>query len=697
MKKINFIKVRYLFCVLFITSGMNCAFAQNIPDDPLDNVPEKEQELEMLAENAEDAETEDDTYLQALEHFRRQPLNLNEADEGLLQQVNIFSPVQINNLLLYRKQFGLFIDIYELQAIPGWNLELIKKLRPYITVNQQAELFSFLQQRLKHGHQSLLLRASQVLEPSKGYLADTATTKNYYPGSPQKILLRYQYRFKNLLQYGFTAEKDAGEQFFKGAQKNGFDFYSAHLFLRNSGIIKSLAIGDFTVNLGQGLVQWQSLAFTKGWELAAIKRQSDILRPYSSAGEIVFNRGAGITLQIKNWQMTAFASFRKTDAKVENDSAGLPTIVSSFHTSGYHRTASEIEGKNALAQTTIGGNITFNNQKIKAGINGVHYDFDHNIVKRNFLYNKYALSGNTAGNYSIDYSYTVKNKHFFGEAAVDNRFHSAFVNGLLISADALVDMAFVYRNISPRYQSLYTSAFTENTSPTNESGLYSSLTIRPARKIRLNLAADFFHFPWIKYRVDAPTSGTDYFLQLHYKHDKSIEWFFQYSINTKPVNYNPESVTFNPVIPKSRQSLRAQLNYKVNKSVLFRSRIHLLWYDRTGGDPQNGFLTYAEIFYKPPLERFSSNIRLCHFESDGYNSRLYAYENDVLYAYAVPFFYNKGFRYYLNASYQLTKECAFWLKIGRTIYPDTDVIGSSLDAINSHHKTELKIQFVYRN
>ncbi|MBL0144814.1 MAG: hypothetical protein IPP48_02690 [Chitinophagaceae bacterium] len=59
-------------------------------------------------------------------------------------------------------------------------------------------------------------------------------------------------------------EKDAGEQFFKGNQKQGFDFYSTHLFARNIGIVKALALGDFTVNMGQGLTQWQSLAFKKG-------------------------------------------------------------------------------------------------------------------------------------------------------------------------------------------------------------------------------------------------------------------------------------------------------------------------------------------------------------------------------------------------------------------------------------------------
>ena len=63
------------------------------------------------------------------------------------------------------------------------------------------------------------------------------------------------------------------------------------------GIIKSIAIGDFAVNMGQGLTQWQSLAFNKGANIINVIRQSDVLQPYNSAGEINFNRGAGITLQ----------------------------------------------------------------------------------------------------------------------------------------------------------------------------------------------------------------------------------------------------------------------------------------------------------------------------------------------------------------------------------------------------------------
>ena len=277
------------------------------------------------------------------------------------------------------------------------------------------------------------------------------------------------------MQYGVTGEKDAGEQFFKGAQKYGFDFYSAHFFVRNLGIIKSLAIGDFTVNLGQGLTQWGGLAFKKGLEVLNIKRQSDVLRPYNSAGEIAFNRGIGITLQKNKWEATGFVSYNKLDANFNVDTLNFEDFVSSLQTSGYHRTASEVADKNSQGQLTLGGNLATLLNDLHIGINAVHYNFEHTITKPDYLYNDYALSGKTAGNYSIDYSYTYKNMHFFGEAATDEDIDKAFINGLLISVDSHVDMSFLYRKISRGYQSLYTNAFTESTYPTNESGFYTGI------------------------------------------------------------------------------------------------------------------------------------------------------------------------------------------------------------------------------
>ena len=176
-----------------------------MPRDLDEPAPGMEQQLENLTENAEDAESEDDAFLQQMAHFIKDPVNLNTATESDLKELMIFTPLQIQNLISYRNLFGNFITIYELQAIPAWNISLIRKIRPYVTVTQRVLTLNTVENRLRGGEKTVLVRVTQVLEKSKGYKLDSITANNFYPGSPQKILLRYKYQYKNLLQYGITA------------------------------------------------------------------------------------------------------------------------------------------------------------------------------------------------------------------------------------------------------------------------------------------------------------------------------------------------------------------------------------------------------------------------------------------------------------------------------------------------------------
>ena len=581
--------------------------------------------------------------------------------------------------------------------MPTWDLQTIQKVRPYISVSLQVDVLNTINNRLKKGEHNILIRASQVPEKSKGYLLDSSAATNFYPGSPQKILFRYKYSFKNLLQYGIVAEKDAGEQFFKGKQKQGFDFYSIHLFARKIGIIQFLTVGDFTVNLGQGLTQWQSLAFKKSPDVINIKREADVLRPYNSAGEINFHRGVGITLAKNRWQLTTFVSYRKIDANfVADTSQSQEDYVSSLQTSGYHRTKSETDDKGIQRQLAFGGNFSYQYKRLHLGINSIQYKFKLPLIKSSDPYNKYALSGSSFGNYSLDYSYTFKNIHFFGEAAFTSKFDKAFVNGIIFSASSIVDFSLLYRNISKSYQSLYTSAFTESTYPTNEKGLYAGISIRPGASWRIDAYADFYKFLWLRYRVDAPSTGSDYLIQATYRPNKQLEIYTRYHAESKAINVNPDLLTLSPVIQQPRKNWRTQISYRINPAITLRNRTEIVWFDKKGALPEQGFLTYFDFLFKPALKPFAGSLRLQYFETEGYNSRIYAYENDVLYSFSIPVFYDKGYRYYLNINYDINRKLSIWARFAQTIYRGKNLIGSGLDEIKGKIKSEIKLQAMYR-
>ena len=648
-----------------------------------------QQQLENQTD-ADQGETEDDSYLQELEQFRKSPINLNNADADELKQLRILTDLQIANLIAYRNLFGKLISVYELQAVPSWDVNTIHKLLPFITTATPLSLAEEAGKRFREGEHSLLLRGSQIIEKSRGY--DKATSGTKYLGSPQRIFFRYRYTYKNLLQFGVVGDKDAGEQFGKGLQKKGFDFYSFHLFIRKIGIIQALALGDFSVNMGQGLIQWQGLAFKKSVDVMGVKRQSATLRPYSSAGEFYFHRGAGITIKKGRVESTAFVSFRKLGGNFVADTVNNEDFISSFLTSGYHRTNSENEDRNNLTQTTFGGNVLYRGNKWQVGVNGIYYNFSLPIQKRNEPYNLYAISGNHWYNFSVDYSYTYKNLHIFGEVAADKNFNKAFVNGLLLSVDPRVDVSFVQRTISKGYQSINGNAFTENTYPTNETGFYVGVTVRPAIGWRFDTYGDIYKFPWLKYLVDAPSHGKDYVAQLTYTPNKQVEIYTRFRNETKQSNQSDNTTTTNFLATIPKQSWRTQVSYKLNSAIALRNRVELLWYDNKGLNTEKGFLTFFDVIYKPMLASYSGVLRLQYFETDGYNSRIYAYENDVLYSYSIPSFSDKGFRYYLNLNYDLSKKISLWLRWAQTIYQNKNTVGSGLDEIQGNRRSEFKIQ-----
>ncbi len=686
----------YRFLPVVVLSASTVLLKAQTPAESAD--PLFVTQLENITESLGDAQPEDDQNAQALEQYLRTPINLNAADEAALSDFFFLSPLQIRHLLDYRSLLGELLSIYELQAVPGWDPAVIGRIRPYVVVKPTAGMLEQFRERLRGGTHQLLARMNQPMQLTEGFRADPRTGNPAYKGSPLRLLLRYGYQHKHLLQYGFAAEKDAGEEFFRGSQRLGFDFYSAHLFVRDLGFVHTLALGDFTVNLGQGLIHWQGLAFRKSAEITAVKRQAPILRPYRSAGEYNFHRGVGITLGRGPTTFTAFASLRKLDANREADTSSGAELfrVTSFQQSGLHRTASELADKGVQRQWTFGGNLSRSFRGGRIGLNAVRYLFGTPIKSNPAPYNLYALSGKHWGNYSLDFSYTLRNVHLFGELATDAGLNAAGIAGFVMSVDAAADLSFVYRNIAPQYRSLYANAFTENSAPSNERGIYTGISIRPASGWRVDAYADLYRFPWLRYTASAPSSGADYLAQLTWRPDRKLELTLRYRTETKEENrmefYGDGSTAPGPV---TRQGLRWHIQYKISGAFTLRQRMELVWFNRRGLNPQEGFLCYTDFVYKPMQRPYSGNIRLQYFESDGYDSRIYAYENDVLFSNSIPVFYTKGYRMYLNINGDLSRKLGFWFRVATTRFTGEQRPGSGLNSSEAGWKSDLTFQLRY--
>ena len=650
-----------------------------------------EQQLENQSER-EEADNEDDSNWQLLEYYKKHPLNVNDAGEEEWKLLNMVSDRQITDLLCYKNLLGSLIDIHELQAVPGWDISLIKKLLPFITVRSVILVKETAKQRLQQGQNSLLLRYGPAI--TKPYQQGTG---NSYLGNLGSMQVRYKYQYKNLLQWGVTGDKDAGEPFFRKSQKCGFDFYSFHFFVQKIYKIKSLALGDYTINMGQGLIQWQSFGFKKSSLVLNIKRQGPIIRPYNSPGEFNFHRGAGITIQHNKWEFTAFTSFRKLSANRVFDSVQNDSYISSLLPSGYHRSQAELQDRNSLPMIVFGGSLQYKWTPGHVGINSMNYTFSLPIRRDAAPYNLYAFSGNRLNNYSFDYSYTFRNVHAFGEAAIDNRSHMALVNGILASIDPRMDIALLYRRLNKGYQSMFSNAYTEKNAPSNENGLYGAISFRPSYGWQLDAYFDIYRFLWLSARIDAPAFGNEYLIQLIYKPSKTLEIYTRYRVGSQPVNGSGENLAVRNIVLALKQNWRIQVNYSPDRKWTLRSRIELVKYNKK----ERGFLGYTDFFYAPMAGLFRGNFRLQYFEADTYNSRVYAFENDVLYSYSIPAFYNKGLHWYLNSRLAFKKRrymvkninITSWLKIAQTIEFRTTVQGPGMVATKSNCRTEVKVQF----
>ncbi len=655
-------------------------------------------QLEAMAEK-KDAEPEDDSYLMDLEQFSEHPLNMNTASAEELIQLQILDIFKIRNFLSYRKMLGPLLNIYELQAVPGWDIETINRILPYVTVGKYESLYSSLKERWKGGNASFLIRASQVIEKSKGYNKQVNPDASYYMGSAQKIFIRYIYNFRQQLSYGFSGEKDAGEPFFSGAQRYGFDFYSFHFFLRLSGLVRSFAIGDFTVNLGQGLIQWQDFTFTKSSQSLNIKREAANLKPYHSSGEYNFHRGIGISLQKGKWQTTLFVSERKISTNILKDTAGTETEFSSFQNSGYHRTASEIADRNNNSQFAAGGNVRYAAGRLLLGFNSVYYRFSSSLQKKDEPYTLFSLKGNQLADYSLDYSYTRNNLHVFGEFATDHLHHRAFIHGALISLGENLDLGFIYRNISTGYQTLYSSAFTENTAPGNEKGFYAGLSFRATAGLRINFYQDLFIFPWLKFGVDAPSGGRDLLLQLVYQPTKYWQLTGLFRKESKWINGAILQTGMPPMVNPEKRRIRIESDFTISRSLQFTSRLEWVKLAGTGSLPQYGFLGMVATSFN--RSGTSGSFGVSVFETDNYNTRIYSFEPDLKYNFSLPEFYGRGLHYYLSVHRDLSHlvphslkhyRLSAWLKWEQSFYPGSVSIGTGLDEIPGDRKSQIKAQ-----
>ncbi len=687
----------FLF-VFFITDKISAQVSTDtIPDDnPL------QQQIEDLSENLGSENVDLTTLVENLKYYQSHPLNLNTATREELEDMMILSEIQIDNLLAHRDQFGPLMSIYELQTIDGFDLATIYKILPYVRVSDMADggHFNF-HEMMKNGKSEIAVRDQRIVEQQKGFspidsAALAANPNARYLGNPDHLYARYNFTYGNYVSAGITMDKDAGEQFFRGTQKRGFDFYSAHLCVRNIGIVKTAALGDYQVSFGQGLTAWTGYAFGMTSMVLNDKKNAQGIRPYTSVDENKFLRGAATTLKFGKIETTAFFSDKKRDANVAvSDTTGGKNIdileVSSLETTGLHTTPAEMADRHSLTELIYGGNVTYRAKRLEIGVTGMHSQYDAPLNRNLSLYNQFEFSAQRNNVVGADYDWSLHNFHFFGEEAMSGNGGVAFINGVLISLDPRLAFTVHTRMLGRDFQNIYANVFSQGTTVANERGIYFGMMAQLLPRISFSSYYDNAFYPWLRYQVNAPSRGTDLLAQLNFTPDKKTNMYFRYRHRDKFINAGDSYAPLDYIIPLTQDNYRFNIQYPVGKSISLRNRIEYSQYHKSNASPEKGFVIWQEIVYHRLGSKLSFSARYALFQTDSYNSAIYAFEDELPNTFLVPAYYYKGSRAYLLLNYDISKKLELFFRISQTYYNNQNVISAgTLNEIDRNTKTELE-------
>jgi hypothetical protein len=684
--------IRY-FLLLFIhisqvtcfTSYCQVADTTGAENDILESVVENENTIESGVEDFEEQR----------ESLLKNPLQINTASYIELLQSGLFTDVQCRNLLQHIKNYGALLSIYELQTIPGFEVADINMVRYFITTGKNDHTDTPLYKEFYTGKYQYFVRFSKILNAQDGYSGDTSVASPYL-GNNLRLYTRLKYNYNNRLLYGITAEKDPGEAFFGESQPKGFDYYSVHFLKRNSGFLNTVALGDYEINIGQGLVFWSGFGYGKSVYPIAVRKTGKVLDAYTSVDENRFLRGAAVTLGNKNLYITPFISYKKIDANISLfDSIDAEVLeVSSLQTSGLHRTAGELADKDAIQQTIGGIDVSYYKEQFHIGASAV-YQYLNTVINKDLEpYEYFDLENNRLINASVHYNYLWRNILFYGETAASNNKKIGTINGCIIPLDRSVDIAVVHRYYDKAYQSLYANAFADASTPSNEQGTYLGIEVKPSKPWKIAGYVDVYKHPWLTFLADGPSYGTDVLGELNFKPAKNFETYFRIKNEVSDANLSTafsEDLPHDILVDRTKRNMRWNVVYKINTSFTVQSRIEYSFFEEaTTFTEEKGYLIYQDLKYHPLGMPVSFSARFALFNTDSYNARIYVYENDVLYAYSIVALYGRGTRNYITVAYSPFTWMDIWVRYARTFYT-TEEITSSAD-IQGPAKSDGRIQ-----
>ena len=603
----------------------------------------------------------------SFDYYLANPLNINLVTEGEMHSSLLFSQEQITSFLTFRKQIDSFQSILELQTIPSWDLEFLRRVKDYLICNPVNPSWW---KPTSSTHQ-ILFKTDLTSETKKGFTDPNLNSKVRYVGDRMNQMLRYRGQLNSNLRIGFLLQKDAGE-------KDLSDFSSGFIEFKSKGIIEKVILGDFVNQWGQGLVQSGGFSLGKSFESIKATQKFHLGGlAYSSSVEYGYYRGMNVTFKLtESWRLQSFLSYRNLDATTGSDSLGQKYVRSRVE-DGFHRTPSEISHIDAMQEKTAGMNLTFSPLSIPLVLQ-LNTVLTHWSLKKptGIGYKKKEWSGNELKNYSIHFHYPFRNIRLVGELAYSDGGQLAILQSGTTSISKKTDFSYLLRYYSAGYFSPKSNGLSENSENLNEMGLFLGHSLQINKQWKLSSYFDYFRFPEPKYQVDAAnTIGWEMLSRLIWEKRHLARGFIQAKWTRKEEN--------------DLIQLSLDGHYMKIKSWDFHFRAMA-----TKLGEEIGYLILQDT--KWDKGKWMIQGRIAYLNTPSYDTRNYAYEPGVPYSFLLPAYAGKGLKTNLVMAFQWKREIQLAAKWARITYHDRTEIGTGLDLIEGSTKTDITLQILFK-
>lgn len=655
-------------------------------------------QINQFDENSIKAQSEQTEYTILLSDLAENPIDVELLDERWMSIFDWFTEEEKTMVLSFIAKNKPLLSKYELQVITSVPLDKIRKLMPYITINTNALYKRSWKELFQQDASRLVLRIGKSLDKESAFnLADSLP--GAYVGDELKAFMQFKYALPGKLSYGFHLEKDPGEKWW-GYRNTGVDFLSAHLFIDK--LYKSkikLAIGDYAIRIGQGLLLDNLFSSGRTTSFGSwIKTPLD-LKPYSSLQEGNMLRGLALKARIKRRiqlltygsRLLADASVVSTDLTTIEDEASISEFTS-ISQSGLHRTKKEISTRQNITLQYLGASLQYKLPKGHIGANLLNQFTNSSFTREDRIDLAFVDQDKLSHFGSCDYIFSWRNISSFGELAIDDKLHPASLIGIVIALGKNAELISAYRNFHPGFYSLMSNTLSISGTSRNEKGIMGGLSVRLNPRLQLSVLTDTWSFPWLKYQTESLTSGNEIQIKAHYQVRKKWLTYFQYSQRENTVQTNTNEFE-SPIGFEKLRSFRQHFEFILNRNWTLRQRLEFKKSETTG-ELARGYLAYFDLLYRNIEAPVSFNFRTGIYDSPSYNTRIYAFENDLLYQFSIPAYYGKGIVFYLNVRAKLLSKI--------TIEGRYSLKFSTINTFSTHlaspekYQQDIKIQFRYQ-